>query len=875
MNKYTYEEVFDAATIYFNDEIAANVWINKYAMSDGVGNYYEKTPDDMFKRMAHEFAKIEKTYSKQIPQYLYDALSDMGKTYYGQGGMSKTQIYEFFKDFERVIPQGSVMSQLGNTFSIGSLSNCTVIDSPKDSYNGIILADLSLANLMKRRCGVGLDISTLRPANAKVSNAANTSTGAVSFMERFSNTTKEVSQNGRRGALMISIDINHPMVHQFATIKNDRSKVTGANISIRISDEFMEAVKSDSDFLHVWPIETNKAKYSVEELPYNVLIEKSGVYLKRIKAKSLWNVIIKSARDSAEPGLLFWDRQHNYSTSSIYPNFKNIATNPCAEIGLGKNDSCRLVSTNMFTHVENPFTVSADFNYQKWYETIYHALIINDDLVDLEIQSIDRILDKIKRDKEPEYIKEPERLLWEEFKKVGLSGRRTGVGLTGVGDTIAALGFKYDSDEALQVAARIAETKFRAELDASIDLAILRGSFEDFDPKYENKSEMVQMMQQSYPEIYNRMMKYGRRNISISTIAPNGSLSLLAGNITSGIEPLFMPFYTRRKKINPNESNVRVDYKDNDGNHWQEFNIIHPNLKKFITTQDCTIDPDKLTVEELEEWFNKSPYFQSTAHDVDWKNRVKLQSVFQVFTSHSISSTINLPENVTIKEVGDIYMMGWEYGLKGVTIYRDGSRDGVLVKDTSKNALDEFFEIDLRDRDKIVKVHAPKRPENLKCEIHNLTARGQRWTVLVGMLQNQPYEVWAFMNKGNDIKDKFGVIYKYKKGSYSLLDSEGNTKIKNLNDLMVDDEENLTRQISLSLRTGADMKYVVHALNKSKGNIVSFAKAIARTLSKYVLLDESDYEKMDKKCPECEDPQGLVYENGCISCKSCGFSKCG
>lgn len=329
MNKYTYEEVFEAASEYFGDEIAANVWINKYAMSDGAGNYYEKTPDDMFKRMAHEFAKIEKTYTKRIPQHLYDELSDIGKKYYGHGGMSKTQIYEFFKDFARVIPQGSVMSQLGNRFSIGSLSNCTVIDSPVDSYNGIVLADLSLANLMKRRCGVGLDISTLRPANAKVSNAANTSTGAVSFMERFSNTTKEVSQNGRRGALMISIDVSHPMAHQFAVLKNDSSKITGANISIRISDEFMEAVKSNSDFLHIWPIETDKSKYSVEELPYNVLIEKSGVYLKRIKAKTLWDVIIKSARDSAEPGLLFWDRQHNYSTSSVYPEFTNISTNPC------------------------------------------------------------------------------------------------------------------------------------------------------------------------------------------------------------------------------------------------------------------------------------------------------------------------------------------------------------------------------------------------------------------------------------------------------------------------------------------------------------------------------------------------------------------
>jgi ribonucleoside-diphosphate reductase alpha chain len=882
MNKYTYDQAYEKALEYFNDEIAANVWVSKYAMKDSDGNYYELTPNDMHKRLAKGFNKIDTNYRSldlKLEAELYNDLSEEGKKFYNNG-LSEDKIFELIEKFGRIIPQGSVMSQLGHQFSIGSLSNCTVVGSPHDSYNGILHTDLQLANLMKRRAGVGVDLSTLRPDGAAVSNAAGSSTGAVSFMNRYSHTTNEVSQNGRRGALMLSLDVNHISAAQFATIKNDSTKVTGANISLRISDEFMECVKNDSDFLHIFPIDADKSIYKLDELEYNKITKIDGVYVKKIKAKSLWDIIIKSARDHAEPGLLFWDRLHWYSPSSVYPQYKNISTNPCGEISMGKSESCRLISTNMFSHVDNPFTPQASFNYEKWSETIYYAMVMNDYLVDLEIESIDKILSKLALDPEPDYIKEPEIKLWEDFKKVGEEGRRTGVGLTGLGDTLAALGLPYDSDEALKVTEEIMKVKLRAEFNASIDLAIMYGSFEGFDPKIEDESHFVQMLKEEHSDIYNRMIKHGRRNVSISTVAPGGSLSILANNITSGIEPLFMPYYTRRKKINPNDTNTRIDFKDKSGNAWQEFAVIHPNLKKWIVTQDPSLEGVELKVNQIQKLYEKSPYFGSTAHDINWVKRVELQSIVGKYISHSISSTLNLPNDVKNEEVAEIYMKSWEMGLKGVTVYRDGSREGVIIDSNDKNAENTLENLinggiaNFRDADRIIKVQAPKRPNKIRCEIYNVTAKGQRWTVLVGMLKEDPYEVWAYMNNGTDVKQNEGYVEKVKKGSYTLLDRNGDVIVKNLCDLMSDEEENLTRQISLSLRTGADMKFVVHSLNKSKGTIVSFAKAISRTLTRYVDFTEDDYSKMDKKCPSCEDPDGLKYDNGCVSCKSCGHSKC-
>ncbi len=880
MKKYTHDEILKAALAYFNgDELAANVWISKYAIKTKDDEYLELTPDDMFHRMAKEFARAESAYADKFKSNEhFESLSPLGKEYFKQGGLKEPMIYELFKRFERVIPQGSVMAQLGNTESIGSLSNCTVVDSPFDSYNGILVADLNLANLMKRRCGVGIDISTLRPASAPVSNAAKTSSGAVSFMERFSNTTKEVSQNGRRGALMITIDVKHPDVLQFATIKNNTSKVTGANISIKISDEFMEAVRDDGDFLLTFPIDADTSHIKPEELPYNVLVQRGNIFIKRIRAKALWHSIVESARNYAEPGLIFWDRQHKYSTSSIYPKYKNISTNPCSEIAMGV-DSCRLISTNMFIHVDKPFVAGATFNFSKWYETIYYAQVLNDLLVDLEMESIQRIIDKVKKSDEPEHLKQLEIDTWQKFYDNAKNGRRTGLGFTGLGDTLAALGLKYDSDEALEVVEQIMETKLKAEFDASIDLAIIKGKFPDFDTRYEEQSEFVSFLKTKFPTLVNRMYTFGRRNISISTVAPNGSISLLAGNLTSGIEPLFMPFYIRRKKVNAKELQDTTNlFKDDEGVYWQEFNVCHPNLKRWIELNFEGVDVDSLKDAKLNELFQKSPYYNATAHTINWEKRVKLQSIIQKYVTHSISSTINLPKDVPVEEVEKIYEAAWAANLKGITIYRDGSRAGVLVDKNNKTIInDSFFEkgiANFRSYDKIIKVQAPKRPEALECEIYNLTAKGQRWTVLVGLLKNDPYEVWAYMNNGNDVKYKNGTIRKIKKDVYRLESPDGEVLIKNLNDYMLDEEENLTRQISLALRTGADIKFVVKALNKSKGTIISFAKAIARILNKYIKFTEEDMDKMDKKCPHCGDKDGLIYDNGCISCKSCGYSKC-
>ena len=1070
--KYSYDEVFQSAYDYFKDEIATNVWIEKYAMQDQDGFYLEKSPKDMFKRMSQEFARIERQYNELLNTEEYNSLSEFGKSFY-KNGLTEDKIYNLFDGFQRIIPQGSVMSQLGHKHSLGSLSNCTVVNSPHDSYNGIIMTDLELANLFKRRAGVGVDISTLRPDGASVTNTAKTSTGGVSFMERYSNTTKEVAQFGRRGALMLSCDIKYVNVDQFAIIKNNETKVTGANISIRLTDEFMNAVENDLDYLQCFPIDADTSNVNLSDLQYNVLVKKDGIYLKKVKARTLWNIIIKSARNHAEPGLIYWDRQHKYSPSSIYPEYKNISTNPCvvgdtlvltsiglikiknlknypnvkiitqnkhgklyasalewvditkhnddifevtlsngeklrvnkthkfylaqdfsdievqnikigdeiigmsnilnitdiqdlhytedvydltanpnynffslygydeyiisdgipvemgidiqifnafdiivegsnrfaysyiddttfidkhgkflnliqnsilnvdcSEIAMGANDSCRLIATNMTTHVINPFLKDASFDFQKWYETNYYGLVLNDDLVDLEVESIDRILNKIENDNDPEFLKSQEIRLWKNFKEVGQNGRRTGLGFTGLGDTIASLGYKYGSDESLVVVEQIVKMQLQAILDATIDLSILRGGFKGYDSNIEEQSEYIQMLKQEFNETYQRMVKHGRRNISFSTVAPTGSVSLLANNITSGIEPLFSAFYTRRKKINSSDDHVRVDFVDKEGVEFQEFNICHPNFKKWILTQDAKIDVENIPSNELQKWFEKSPYFKSTAHDIHWEKRVKLQALVQKYISHSISSTCNLPENVSEDTVSKVYMEAWKQGCKGITVYRDGSRSGILIKnegkDTSENVLNEFFDdkgwVNFRNAEKIIKVHAPKRPTTLPCEIYTVTAKGTKWTVLVSLLKGEPYEVWAFMN--GDMKYKRGVVKKNKKANYSLISESGDMIIPNLIDLMSDEEENLTLQISLSLRTGADIKYVVHALNKSKGTIVSFAKAIARTLSKYVKLNEEDVSKLDKKCPSCGDPDGLIYEGACVKCKSCGYGGC-
>jgi len=953
---------------YFNgDDLATEVWISKYCLKDSKGDFYEMTPADTHRRMAKEFARIESKYKTNLNGKL-KKISE-----YGQRRKELTEeiIFEYFDHFKYIVPQGSIMASLGNPFTIASLSNCIVLPELYDSYGGIMFADQQLVQLMKRRCGVGLDVSSLRPEGYSVTNSAGTSTGAISFMERFSNTTREVAQNGRRGALICSIDVSHINSPEFAVIKNDLSKVTGANISIKLTNEFMNAVKNDLDFTLRWPI-TGKPKIT-----------------KTIKAKDLWNTIVTSARNTAEPGLIFWDRQHNYSTSSVYPEYKNITTNPCitgdaiietnigklklkevikriiqgdyletlsyntknnkleykeieagmltrknaniieleledgeklkltpdhrvytkkegwieaslltktnilikinslktikngkiksiniiqnedvydikvkdnhnffannilvhncSEIAMGGNDSCRLISINLFGFIDNPFTKTAKFNFTKFYETTYDAQRLMDDLVDLELESIEKILNKIETDSEPDYIKDVELRTWKALYDNGKAGRRTGLGFTALADTIAALNIKFDSSEALNIVDKIMKTKCEAEFNSSIDMSIERGSFTGFNIDIEETSHFVQMLKQELPDVYTRMMKYGRRNVSISTTAPTGSVSMLT-QTSSGIEPVFMLSYTRRKKVNTSDKDIKIDFTDQSGDKWQHYEVLHP---KFKLWKEIT---GKTKVED-------SPYYKSTAEEINWLNRLKLQSICQKYITHSISSTCNLPEDTSIEKVGEIYMTAWELGLKGITVYRAGSRTGVLIsKEDSK-----------KDNIKIQKTTSPRRPKELPCDIHHITAEGKKWIVIIGLLEGDPYEVFSFRPKSIHIptKIKSGKLAKVKQGRYDLELEDGLIIDDIRAHFETDEQEALTRMISTSLRHGADINFVYEQLSKSHGTIVAFSKAIGRAIKKYIVNKELTGEK----CSNCGS-SNIILEEGCQKCADCGSSKC-
>ena len=566
---YNYNDALKKCLVYFkNDELAETTWMNKYAMKNKAGEFLESTPEEMHWRMAREFGRMEENHRHSM--YL-NGTAELRSAYGKEReALTEEKVFQLFKDFKYVIPQGSVMSALGNKNMIASLSNCVVLPEIYDSYGGIMHTDQQLTQLFKRRCGVGIDISSLRPAGQTVSNAAGSTSGAVSFMERFSNTTREVAQNGRRGALMITMDIAHPDVKEFITIKQDLKKITGANISIRLSDEFMQAVSNNTSYTHRWPINSTTPEIT-----------------KEINARDLWNTVITSAHNTAEPGLIFWDRQHKYSTSSVYPGYENISTNPCSEIAMQGGDSCRLIALNLYNFVDNPFTKEASFDFEKFYKITYEAQRLQDDLVDLELEAIDRITDKINSDKEPDSIKQVELDTWKLLYDNGKNGRRTGLGFTALGDAIAALGMSYDSNDSIATIENIMKTKCEAEFNSSIDMAIERGPFKGFDPKIEETSEFVQMMKTEMPELHDKMMKYGRRNISLSTVAPTGTLSMLA-QTSSGIEPVYLLSYTRRRKVNPNDPNAKISFTDEMGDHWEEFTVYHSKLKTLmeISLQD-------------------------------------------------------------------------------------------------------------------------------------------------------------------------------------------------------------------------------------------------------------------------------------------------
>jgi len=843
---YTYEEVLESAVAYFNgDELAGTTWMNKYAMKDYEGNFVEKNPDDMHKRMAKEFGRIEADY--KLKYNLNGSAKFLSK--YGQEreDLTEAKVYSLFKEFGYIIPQGSVMSSLGNHYKLASLSNCIVVPELHDSYGGVFYTDQQLAQLFKRRCGVGVDISNLRPAGSSVSNAAGSTSGAVSFMNRFSHTTREVAQNGRRGALMLSMDIAHPDVEDFITIKQDLQKVTGANISIRLSDEFMHAVEANAEYTHKWPIESDNPKIT-----------------KTVNAKELWDTIIQCAHNTAEPGLIFWDRQHWYSTSSVYPGYKNTSTNPCSEIAMQGGDSCRLIALNLFNFVDNPFTKDASFRMEDFYKATYEGQRLMDDLVDLETEAIGRILAKVDADDEPENIKMVERETWELLLKTGKEGRRTGLGFTALADMVAALGMAIDSDEAIAQVETIMREKCRAEFDSSIDMSLSRGSFVGFDAKIEKTSEFVQMLEEELPDVYERMMKFGRRNISISTVAPTGTLSMLA-QTSSGIEPVFMTHYKRRRKLNEQDRDAKVDFIDDSGDKWQEFTVYHHNLKTWM---DVTGETD----------ITKSPYAGSTAPEINWNKRVEMQAVVQKYVTHSISSTINLPNDVSLDEVSNIYLESWKQGTKGITVYRDGSRAGVLVSADDKGKADVLENSEFRE------TKAPSRPKRLDAKVVRFQNNKEKWIAVVGLLNGRPYEI--FTGKTEDVFSvppwvEYGWIIKNKRedGSsqydFQYEDKEGyKVTMGGLSRSFDKEFWNYAKLISGVLRHGMPLHYVVDLIGKMNlydQNINTWKSGVVRALKTFI----ADGTKVsDHTCGECGD-EGLVYEEGCLKCVSCGYSKCG
>jgi ribonucleoside-diphosphate reductase alpha chain len=665
-------------------------------------------------------------------------------------------------------------------------------------------------------------------------------------MERFSNTTREVAQHGRRGALMITIDIAHPDAEKFITMKQDLSRVTGANVSVRLSDEFMNAVMKNENYTQHWPLENPDPKYN-----------------RTVNARELWNTIIHCAHKSAEPGLIFWDRQHHYSTSSVYPGYKNVSTNPCSEIAMQGGDSCRLIAINLFSFVEQPFTEQARFNYEKFYSITYEAQRLNDDLVDLELEAIEKILAKVEADPEPDYIKDVEVRTWKLLYDAGKKGRRTGLGFTALGDALAALNLKFDGNEALACIEQIMRTKCTAEFDSSIDMSIERGSFEGFDSSIEETSHFVQMMKQEMNEVYERMMKYGRRNISISTVAPTGSLSILA-QTSSGIEPVYQLSYNRRRKVNPGDKNVKIDFTDHMGDTWQEFEVYHPKFKMWMEISGMTEE-------------KRSPYFKSTANDIDWIRRVQIQSVVQKYTTHSISSTINLPSDVPVEKVGEIYMNAWQKGLNGITVYRDGSRSGVLVAREEKKKAELLEEVKTS--------HAPKRPKVLQADVLRFHFENEKWIAVIGLLKGKPYEIFTGLEEDAFILPKFvhhGSVIKNmdeagkKRYDFQYKDKQGyNVTIEGLSRSFDKEYWNYAKLISGVLRHGMPLPHVIDLienLDLKSDSLNTWKAGVERALKKYI---EDGTPAVDKQCPECGDPTGLIYQEGCLVCKSCGNSKCG
>ncbi len=838
------EKVHSATLEYFGgDELAARVWASKYALKDSFGNLYEMTPDDMHRRLAREFARIEAKYPNP---------------------MSEDEIFGLLKDFRYLVPQGSPMSGIGNPFQTVSLSNCFVIglEDPSDSYGAILKLDEEQVQLMKRRGGVGHDLSQLRPKGMPVKNSALTSTGLVPFMERYSNTTREVAQDGRRGALMLTTSIVHPDSEAFIDAKLTEGKITGANVSVRITDEFMRCAEAGVKFTQKFPVDSGEPLVS-----------------KEIDAKALWIKIVHNAWKSAEPGVLFWDTITRESLPDCYADlgFRTISTNPCGEIPLCPYDSCRLLAINLYSYVDEPFTERASFNYARLADHAAKAQRLMDDLIDLEIEKIDAILAKIDADPEDADVKHTERHLWEKIRSRTLMGRRTGLGTTAEGDMIAALGLTYGTPEATAQSVNVHRAVALAAYGSSVTMAAERGKFEVFDAAREASNPFMQRLFEADPQLRDRMLEYGRRNIACLTIAPTGTVSLMT-RTSSGIEPVFMPVYQRRRKVNPNDKDVRVDYVDESGDAFEEYIVYHPKFLEWMKVQG--IEPSqKMSAEEISALVARSPYAGASANEIDWLEKVNMQGAVQKWVDHSISVTINLPSTVTEETVNELYLRAWKAGCKGCTVYRDGCRSGVL------NAIPPSK----KKEEKSVAAAGPmlpKRPVSLEADVVRFQNNKEKWIAFVGLVDGRPYEIFTGLNddedglflpksvtRGNIIKtiDEDGN----KRYDFQFVNKRGHkTTIEGLSDKFNPEFWNYAKLISGVLRYRMPIDQVikmVDGLQLDSENINTWKAGVERALKKYI---PSGTSASGHKCPNCGQ-ETLVYQEGCLVCTSCGTSKCG
>ncbi|MEP6260535.1 MAG: adenosylcobalamin-dependent ribonucleoside-diphosphate reductase [Gillisia sp.] len=836
---YSQDEAFKASLNYFKgDELAARVWINKYALKDSDGNLYESTPHEMHERIAKEIARIEKNYPNP---------------------MSEEEVFALLDNFKYIVPQGSPMAGIGNKYQIASLSNCFVIGNSgmNDSYGSIMKIDQEQVQLMKRRGGVGHDLSHIRPKGSPVKNSALTSTGLVPFMERYSNSTREVAQDGRRGALMLSVSINHPDAEDFIDAKMEQGKVTGANVSVRIDDEFMQAVKHKSTYVQKFPIHSDNPKYT-----------------KEIEAGTIWDKIVHNAWKSAEPGILFWDTIIRESVPDSYADlgYETVSTNPCGEIPLCPYDSCRLLAINLFSYVEEPFTKKAKFNFELFKKHVAAAQRIMDDIIDLELEKIDDIIGKINADPENETIKAVEKNLWLEIRKKANEGRRTGIGITAEGDMLAALGISYGSKKGIEFSVEVHKTLAIEAYRASVYAAKERGAFSVYDSEKEKNNPFIQRLKEADEKLYFDMTEYGRRNIALLTIAPTGTTSLMT-QTTSGIEPVFLPVYKRRRKVNPNDKEARVDFVDETGDSWEEYVVFHHRFKQWMEVNGFEINKN-YTQKDLDTLVKKSPYYKATSNDIDWMSKVTMQGAVQKWVDHSISVTVNLPNDATEELVGQLYLKAWEVGCKGVTVYRDGSRSGVLISNEEKK------------EEATSSIFPTKRPQVLEADVVRFQNNKEKWIAFIGLIDGRPYEIFTgladdedgiliprWVNEGLIIKNKdeegnsrYDFQYENQRGY--------KTTIEGLSHKFDPEFWNYAKLISTTLRYGMPIEKAVdltNSLQLDNESINTWKNGVARALKRYVA---DGTEAKGQKCSNCGS-KNLIYQEGCLTCPDCGSSKCG